>query len=61
MAMAASPTGLDVSPLVPRARHTKWGPLKKAMIVAFARKLLVGLWKYVTAGVVIEGAAMKTA
>lgn len=37
------------------------GRLKKAMIVALARKLLVGLWKYVTAGVVIEGAAMKTA
>jgi transposase len=35
--------------------------LKKAMIVALARKLLVGLWKYVTAGVVIEGAAIKTA
>jgi transposase len=25
-----------------------------------ARKLLVALWKYVTAGVVIEGAVMKT-
>ena len=37
------------------------GRLKKAMIVALARKLLVGLLKYVTAGVVIEGAAMKTA
>lgn len=30
-------------------------------IVALARKLLVALWKYVTAGVVIEGAVMKTA
>ncbi len=39
----------------------KGGRLKKAMIVALARKLLVALWKYVTAGVVIEGAAMKTA
>ncbi|MEG3178918.1 transposase, partial [Sphingomonas sp. RB3P16] len=37
------------------------GRLKKAMIVALARKLLVGLSKCVTAGVVIEGAAMKTA
>jgi len=37
------------------------GRLKKAMIVALARKLLVALWKYVTAGVVIEGAAMKAA
>jgi transposase len=37
------------------------GRLKKTTIVALARKLLVALWKYVTAGVVIEGAAMKTA
>jgi len=27
--------------------------------VALARKLLVALWKYVNAGVVIEGAVMK--
>lgn len=37
------------------------GRLRKPMIVALARKLLVALWKYVTAGVVIEGAVMKTA
>ena len=35
------------------------GRLKKATIVALARKLLVALWKYVAAGVVIEGAIMK--
>lgn len=35
--------------------------LKKAAIVALARKLLIALWKFVTAGVVIEGAVMKTA
>ena len=35
--------------------------MRKVAIVALARKLLVALWKYVTAGVVIEGAAMKTA
>jgi len=35
------------------------GRLKKPMIVALARKLLVALWKYVTAGVVIDGAVMK--
>jgi transposase len=29
------------------------------MIVALARKLLIALWKYVTAGVVIEGATLK--
>jgi transposase len=32
------------------------GRLKKTTIVALARKLLVALWKYVTAGVIIEGA-----
>ena len=37
------------------------GRLKKPMIVALARKLLIALWKYVTAGIVIEGAVIKTA
>jgi transposase len=37
------------------------GRLKKPMIVALARKLLVALWKYVSSGVVIEGAVMKNA
>jgi transposase len=36
------------------------GRLKKPMIVALARKLLIALWKYATAGVVIEGATLKT-
>lgn len=34
---------------------------RKSTIVALARKLLVALWKYVTQGVVIEGAVMKSA
>jgi transposase len=33
---------------------------RKSAIVALARKLLVALWKYVTQGVLIEGAVMKT-
>ena len=37
------------------------GRLKKAAIVALARKLLVSLWKYVAAGVLIEGAIMQAA
>ena len=37
------------------------GRQKKTAIVALARKLLVALWKYVTAGVVIDGAILKTA
>jgi len=43
-----------------RVKHNG-GRLKKTTIVALARKLLVALWKYVSAGVVIEGAVMKTA
>ncbi len=39
--------------------HSQRG--RKRTIVALARKLLVALWKYVTAGVVIEGAVMKIA
>jgi len=38
--------------------HKGW---RKSAIVALARKLLVALWKYVTQGVVIEGAVMKGA
>jgi len=37
------------------------GRMRKTTIVALARKLLVALWKFVTAGVLIEGAIMKTA
>ena len=34
------------------------GRQKNATIVALARKLLVAMWKYVTAGVIIEGAVL---
>jgi transposase len=34
--------------------------LKKTTIVALARKLLVALWKYVTADVVIEAVMKRT-
>ena len=37
------------------------GRLGKTMIIALARKLLVALWKYATAGVLIEGAILKPA
>lgn len=43
-----------------RASHSG-GRGRKVAIVALARKLLVALWKYVTVGVVIEGAAMTAA
>ena len=50
----------------PQSALTRWfkerSPQgRKRAIVALARKLLVALWKYVTQGVVIEGAVMKTA
>ena len=50
----------------PRSALTLWfkerSPQgRKRAIVALARKLLVALWKYVTQGVVIEGAVMKPA
>lgn len=54
----------------PRSALTLWfqdrvkrngGRLKKTTIVALARKLLVALWKYVNAGIVIEGAVVKAA
>ena len=41
--------------------RTRNGGGRKTAIVALARKLLVALWKYVSAGVVIEGAVMKGA
>lgn len=37
------------------------GRARKTTVVALARKLLVALWKYVSSGVVIEGAVMKAA
>ena len=37
------------------------GKRRKSTIVALARKLLVALWKYVAAGVAIEGAVMTAA
>jgi transposase len=36
------------------------GRLRKSTIVALARKLLVALWKYVNAGVAIEGAVLAS-
>ena len=52
----------------PQSALTRWfeertrnGGGRKTAIVALARKLLVALWKYVSAGVVIEGAVMKGA
>ena len=35
--------------------------MRRTIIIALARKLLVALWRHTTAGVVIEGAVMKPA
>ena len=59
--------GCDISrtPALSRWFHERvsrnGGRFRKTMITALARKLLVALWKYVTAGVVIEGATIRTA
>jgi transposase len=50
----------------PQSALTRWFKQRSPQgrtraIVALARKLLVALWKYVTQGVVIEGAVMKPA
>jgi len=37
------------------------GRIRKIMIVALARKLLVALWRYVNDGVVPDGAKLKAA
>jgi transposase len=37
------------------------GGVRKTTIVALARKLLIALWKYVTAGVTIDGVVTKSA
>ena len=54
----------------PRSILTLWfhqrvqlngGRVRKVLIVALARKLLIAFWKYVTAGVVLEGAETMAA
>jgi transposase len=37
------------------------GRLKKVLLVALARKLLIALWRYATNGVVPQGAVLKPA
>jgi transposase len=56
--MAAEPADLGAQPMVQRAGPAPWR-MRKTIVVALARKLLIALWRYTTAGVVIEGAVMK--
>ena len=50
---------------LPRRRNPQVGAgkgrVRRIAIVALARKLLVALWRYVTQGVVPEGAVFKAA
>ena len=61
LAVAAEPAGLGAQPVVHERVRRLGGRMRKTTIVALARKLLVALWRYTTAGVVIEGAVMKAA
>jgi transposase len=36
------------------------GRLRRIMLVAMARKLIVALWRYVTVGLVPDGAVLKS-
>ncbi len=49
---------LELKSLGPNFTAVLWS---EAFYRQFANKLLVALWKYVTAGVVIEGAEIKAA
>ena len=51
----------DTDPVVSSTRTAQWWPSWKVLIVALARKLLIAFWKYVTAGVVLEGAETMAA
>jgi len=53
--MAAPSAAIGAGPVVRKPSQRNGGRQKKTTIVALARELLVALWKYVTAGVVIEG------
>ena len=44
-----------------RVRGNNTRRYRKITIVAMARKLLIALWRYVTEGVVPQGAVMKAA
>ena len=61
LVLAASPAELGVEPLVSGAGRRAKGRVRRIAIVALARKLLVALWRYVTQGVVPEGAVFKAA
>jgi len=51
--------GINSSQWFAKRVGTARGRVRRIAIVAVARKLLVALWRYVTQGVVPEGAVLK--
>ena len=48
--------------MVPQPHHVNASKrIKRIAIVALARKLMVALWRYLTTGLVPEGALLKAA
>jgi transposase len=58
-AISASSARQRARAVVPRARRRQ-GRVRKTMIVAMVRKLMIALWKFLTLGVVPEGAVGKS-
>ena len=47
--------------MVPQAHRKRQGDIRKTMIVALARKLLIVLWRYVTTGALPHGITVRPA
>ena len=61
MAVGALSAGKRIVEMVPGTPGGAKGRMKKILIVALARKLLIALWRYATHGVIPEGAVLKPA
>ena len=61
LAVGETSAGFDTGTVVPSKGPVQWRPIRKVLIVALARKLLIAFWKYVTAGIVPEGAEIVAA
>jgi hypothetical protein len=59
LAVAATSAGQQTHPRRRTLNASK--RIKRVAIVALARKLIVALWRYLTTGLVPEGAMLKTA
>lgn len=57
--MAKIPAGSALSRWFRRRVGSQRGRIRRIAIVAVARKLLIALWRYLTDGVIPEGALFK--